>query len=228
MVMRRGYSTPEGLVQLQQHKSAAQGGHFCGRLSADKQNDSFSGWSSEESSPQHAYRLRSYSLSVRDLRFQPESAPWSMWDGGGSVESFASGADAMSEVSRMIRECSIDSDCSEFSLDLLPLNDGCGLSTLEVIERIEQEINSVKNNCLAMNHELFTLHDVRPEAAVPEGGSGSELDLSAASLELMPLDQSSFKGILNLTAIADEISDTASNASDYSPSHVRLSLLSAR
>lgn len=126
-------------------------------------------------------------------------------------------------MSRLIRECSIDSDCSEFSLDL-PLNEGCGLSTLEVIERIEQEINSVKDNCLAMNHELYTLHDVRPAIS----NSESELDLSATSLKLVNLDQSSFKGMLNLTAIADEISDTASNASDFSPSHVQLSILSSR
>lgn len=127
-------------------------------------------------------------------------------------------------MSRLIRECSIDSDCSEFSLDL-PLNEGCGLNTLEVIERIEQEINSVKNNCLAMNHELFTLHDVHPAVT---GNEEPEIDLSGINMEMVPRNQSSFKGMLNLTAIPDEISDTASITSDFSPSRVQLSLLSGR
>jgi hypothetical protein len=129
-------------------------------------------------------------------------------------------------VSRLIRECSVDSDCSDFSLDL-PFSAGCSSNTLEVIERIEQEINSVKNNCLAMNHELYTLHDVHP-AVITSGGS--EIDLSGINMELAPLhlSQSSFKGMLNLTSISDEISDAASNASDFSPSHVQLSLISGR
>ena len=122
-------------------------------------------------------------------------------------------------MSRLIRECSVDSDCSEFSLDF-PLNEGCGLSTLEVIERIEQEIDSVKNNCLAMNHELYTLHDVRP--SITASGE-SENDLAELAPIILP--PSSFKGMLTFTAIPDEISDTASNASDFSPSRVQLSLL---
>lgn len=148
---------------------------------------------------------------------QSDGVSWSLWDG--SVESFVSGA---SEVSRLIRECSVDSDCSDFSLDL-PFSAGCSSNTLEVIERIEQEINSVKNNCLAMNHELYTLHDH------PTSG-GSEIDLSGMNMELAPLhlSQSSFKGMLNLTSISDEISDVASNASDFSPSHVQLPLISGR
>jgi len=149
---------------------------------------------------------------------QSDGASWSLWDG--SVESFVSGA---SEVSRLIRECSVDSDCSDFSLDL-PFSAGCSSNTLEVIERIEQEINSVKNNCLAMNHELYTLHDVHPTSG------GSEIDLSGMNMELAPLhlSQSSFKGMLNLTSIPDEISDVASNASDFSPCHVQLPLISGR
>ena len=94
------------------------------------------------------------------------------------------------------------------------------MSTLEVIERIEQEIDSVKNNCLAMNHELYTLHDVRP--SITASGE-SENDLAELAPIILP--PSSFKGMLTFTAIPDEISDTASNASDFSPSRVQLSLL---
>ena len=91
--------------------------------------------------------------------------PWNQWDG--SIDSIVSAAD-VSDVSRLIRECSVDSDGSDFSLDM-SLNERCGLSTLQVIERIEQEINNVKDNCLAMNQELYTLHDIRlGDAATPK------------------------------------------------------------
>lgn len=76
-----------------------------------------------------------------------------------------------------------------------------------------------------MNHELFTLHDVRP--AISASGE-PEIDLSGINMELVPLHRSSYKGMLNLTAIPDEISDTASIISDFSPSRVQLSLLSGR
>ena len=71
--LRQSYSTPEGLAKSQEkyplHKSA-QDESVLVRLSPEKRNDSFSGFSSLESSPKHAYRLRSYSLSVKDPRIQ--------------------------------------------------------------------------------------------------------------------------------------------------------------
>lgn len=78
-----------------------------------------------------------------------------------------------------------------------------------------------------MNHELYTLHDVRP--AITASGE-PEIDPAGINMELAPLilPRSSFKGMLSLTAIPDEISDTASNASDFSPSRVQLSLLAGR
>ena len=111
----------------------------------------------------------------------------------------------VSEVSRLIRDCSIDSDASDFSLDMT-LNEGCGWSTLKVIERIEAEINSVKNNCFEMNQEIFTLHDVKDPDAHPEASadaSGSWMDLDKLEAKQTP-----FRGLLNLTLIqADTTSD---------------------
>ena len=142
----------------------------------------------------------------------------SRWNG--SVDSFVSGTD-VSEVSRLIRECSIDSDASDFSLDV-SLNEGCGLNTLQVIERIEAEIDSVKNNCLEMNQRISTLHDVKNAAAVqPQlAHSTSRMDLARLHAERAP-----FSGLLAITAIADEVSDS-SIASD-SPSHLRLTHISS-
>jgi len=140
-----------------------------------------------------------------------EVEPWNQWDG--SIDSIVSAVD-VSDVSRLIRECSVDSDGSDFSLDM-SLNERCGLSTLQVIERIEQEINNVKDNCLAMNQELYTLHDIRlGEAATPNTEVAPEMELGK-----LHLSRSSFMGILNLTAIPDELSDSASNISDSSPAH---------
>lgn len=133
--------------------------------------------------------------------------PWNQWDG--SIDSIN-----VSEVSRLIRDCSVDSDGSDFSLDM-SLNERCGLSTLQVIERIEQEINNVKDNCLAMNQELYTLHDVRIDNDTPSSADTAP----EAELGKLQLSRSSFMGILNLTAIPDELSDSASNISDSSPSH---------
>ncbi|XP_057373987.1 uncharacterized protein LOC130694896 [Daphnia carinata] len=218
--LHQSYSIPDGLVKFNEPHSLhkfAQNERFLVRQS----NESFSGFSSHEASPSHACRIRSYSLSVKDQYLQSEGSSWSFWDS--SVESFISGTDC-SETSRLIREYSVDSDCSDFSLDI-PFSESCNSNTLEVIERIEQEINSVKNNCLAMNHELYTLHDVHPSGIT---SGESEMDLSSITMELAPLhmSQSSFKGMLNLTSIPDEISDVASNASDFSPSRMQLALVS--
>jgi hypothetical protein len=72
--LRQSYSTPEGLVKLQGkyplHNKSAQDENVLVRLSPEKRNDSFSGFSSAETSPKHSYRLRSYSLSVKDPRIQ--------------------------------------------------------------------------------------------------------------------------------------------------------------
>lgn len=69
--LRRGFSTPEGLVRLQEkyplHKPA-QEERLIVQLSANQRNDSFSGLSSLESSPKRSSRFRSYSLSVKDAR----------------------------------------------------------------------------------------------------------------------------------------------------------------
>lgn len=72
--LRRGYSTPEGLLQSQGknllHKPAQEEERETTvQFFADKRNESFSGFSSLDSSPTHSYRFRSYSLSVKD-RFQ--------------------------------------------------------------------------------------------------------------------------------------------------------------
>ena len=124
------------------------------------------------------------------------------------MDSFASGMD-VSDVSRLIRDCSIDSDASDFSLDMT-LNEGCGWSTLKVIERIEAEINSVKNNCFEMNQEIFTLHDVKdvahPEASADSSGSWMDLDKLEAK-------QTSFKGLLSLTLIQTDATSDESIAS---------------
>ena len=104
----------------------------------------------------------------------------------------------MSDLSRLIRDCSVDSDGSDFSLDV-PLNEGRGLSTLRVIQRIEEEIRNLKDNCLAMNHELDTLRDDSTEF---EGSN-------------IPAGRASFKGLLNLTVIPDGImNDSASEVSE--------------
>ena len=106
----------------------------------------------------------------------------------------------------------------------MSLNEGCGLSTLQVIERIEQEINSVKSNCLAMDQELHTLHDIRPQIT----NSENELNNPTQGLDFISHHTSkpSFKRLLNLTAIQDD--DTASVTSDSSPSHHHLSIPTAR
>ena len=71
--LRQSCSNPEGMVKLREkyplHKSA-QDESVLIRLSPEKRNDSFSGFSSMESSPKHSYRIRSYSLSVKDPRVQ--------------------------------------------------------------------------------------------------------------------------------------------------------------
>ena len=198
--IRRYFSTPEGLVRLQgETYSIAQ--HWQQQRIRGTFGDSFSALSSSgESSPIHSVqRFRSHSLSVRDQ--QPRShlessGQWSPWDSMVLADSVTD----VSDVSRLIRDCSVDSDGSDFSLDV-SLNEGCGLSTLRVIQRIEEEINSVKNNCLAMNQELDTL---REEA----------VGLNQLS-PILPIDQltrTSFKGLLNLTVIPDEASDSASEA----------------
>ena len=74
--LRRHYSTPEGLVRLSHlHKTTSAAQEDDSRLfvhfSADDRSDSLSGLSSLEASPNHvSNRLRSYSLSVKDTRFQ--------------------------------------------------------------------------------------------------------------------------------------------------------------
>lgn len=73
--LRRHYSTPEGLVRLQENQqqhNSAQDERFV-RLTASNNTDSSPGLSSEEPSPTHAYRIRSYSLSVKDRRLQVEA-----------------------------------------------------------------------------------------------------------------------------------------------------------
>lgn len=122
------------------------------------------------------------------------------------MDSFASGAD-VSEVSRLIRECSIDSDGSDFSLNM-SINDGYGLNTIQRMEQIEAEVNSLKTNCLAIDQEIHTLHtDIRTSDI-----SSSEEDVNADSvadqLVNLAVDRDSFKGLLNLTVIADETSDS--------------------
>ena len=64
--LRQSYSTPEGLVKLKEsqfplHKLAQDEQSF-----VHQSNESFSGFSSLEVSPNRSHRLRSYSLSVKD------------------------------------------------------------------------------------------------------------------------------------------------------------------
>ena len=74
--LRRHYSTPEGLVRLSHmHKISGAAQENDSRLfvhfTDDDRADSLSGLSSLEASPNHqSNRLRSYSLSVKDPRYQ--------------------------------------------------------------------------------------------------------------------------------------------------------------
>lgn len=203
--MRRSYySTPEGLVRL--HKQESSSSYSLAQRVAYCSGGDSSGLSTP-GEPYSPRRLRSYSLSVRDSRFRQQAESAMFWDvATGSVDSVFTAAD-VSELSRLIRDCSVDSDGSDFSLDVPLPNEGCGLSTLRVIQRIEEEINSLKNNCLAMNQELDTLRD--EQAATP--------DMAQLSPAIgVQLSRASFKGLLNLTVIPDEIcSDSASDVSDH-------------
>lgn len=206
--LRRHYSSPEQLVRLGQlHKSAqdAKESSYMVHLSEESMMMDEGSSSQRSSSPNGSLRLRSHSLTYRDPSFQIGSV-WSRWNG--SVESSVSGMD-VTEVSRLIRDCSIDSDGSDFSLDV-SLNEGCGWSTLKVIERIEAEINSVKNNCLEMNQDIFTLND------------NAEQDQEQDESALKGLhERIEFKGLLSLTAIHPDGMSDESLASN-SPCHQRL------
>ena len=194
--MRRNFSNPEAIALQARRRAMARNADELAGDYYPADTESF------ESSPDHSYRIRTYSLyQVRDNRPTGEDGSWSRellgWEG--SVDSFTSlGAD-VSEVSRMIRECSVDSDGSDFSLNM-SIHENYGMTTLQVMERIEAEVNSVKDNCLAINQEIYTLHDPRNIPNLPHSESDLSINNSVhhgsgADLVNLHVNRASFKGI---------------------------------
>ena len=141
---------------------------------------------------------------VRSYSFFPVMENGTLrWNTGSRDSVISVGAD-VSEVSRLIRECSLSSDESDLSLSI---HEEHGLSTIQVMERIEAEVNSIKDNCLEMNQEIVTLHTDQPTAfkdllsitnivddssdSVDSIDSSSEVSLGKAPVRCLPLDLAS-------------------------------------